>query len=199
MLPPFSMVLTAVPVEFDGVVTTDDSQASKPPPTKSLRTASTDVDERVSARKLAKHSSSRSRKPRSMPPSKKWPIGNLLAGEPAALAWNGHGESTSAVLTVAQHGSPFGTDGGPTQSAVWVVVPAIRSSVPLIAPLPVMSPPGPFHWNTRMVTLPPPLVKSLSTRMSPSVWSPGPNDPPASAVTSSWKNQKPMTASPLFE
>ena len=48
----------------------------------------------------------------------------------------------------------------------------MMSSVPSMAPDPGMSPPGPFHWNTRTVEVSPPLVKSLRTRTSPSLWVP---------------------------
>jgi hypothetical protein len=61
------------------------------------------------------------------------------------LGSNGHGATSTFVLTVAQNGSLLGTLGGPTQSAGVAVVPAIRSSVPLIAPDPGIEPPGPFH------------------------------------------------------
>ncbi len=67
----------------------------------------------------------------------------------------------------------------------------------------------PYHSNTRMFGTVPPLLKLLSTRMSPfesSVRSPGVplsscavckpvKVPPAFAVTSLWKNQKPICAS----
>jgi hypothetical protein len=50
------------------------------------------------------------------------------------LGTNGHGEGVMSRLTVAQNGSLAGALGGPTQSAGVASVPAIRSSVPLMAP-----------------------------------------------------------------
>src|SRR5262245_5483640 len=79
MLWPNTICPKGFPAASDGVVTTEDSQRSKVPPTKSFRIESTEVEARDSARKLAKHSPPRLRKLRSIPPSKKWPAGNTLA------------------------------------------------------------------------------------------------------------------------
>ncbi len=61
--------VTVPPAPVDGVVDICALQTPKPPPTKSLSVASTDCEERVSDRKLEKHSSPRPRKLRSTPPS----------------------------------------------------------------------------------------------------------------------------------
>ena len=69
MLSPSEIEVSGFPFAADGVVTTFASQTSNVPPAKSLSVAFTDVEDRVSAMKLEKHSSSRWRKARSMPPS----------------------------------------------------------------------------------------------------------------------------------
>src|SRR5258705_13892145 len=89
-----------------------------------------------------------------------------------------------------------------------VAVPVISQRLPL--PAGSMKAAVAVHWlgllihlRTLMVLVPPPPVKALSTKMSPSVWMAGSPFPSTKVhfgptETSFWKNQKPMLASPLL-
>src|SRR5438034_9213533 len=69
------------------------------PRAKSCSTASVLAEERVSAKKLAKHSAPGTNLLMLIAPSKKHPAGKTL-GEPV-LGWYGHGEAVGEELTLA--------------------------------------------------------------------------------------------------
>src|SRR5262249_49928624 len=164
----------------------------KLPSTKSFRVALVDCEERVSARKVEKHSPAIPRLVASMPPSYSSPGWKMLAA--LFLGANGHGEGLAALFTSAQKSSASAG----VQVAGFAVPPA-RSSRPLAV-----------QKKTRTVGVPPPWVKSLRIRMSPwvrtlppasnvqAVCAPGPNVPLASGATFLRKNQKPICESPLL-
>src|SRR5262245_4229050 len=151
-------------------------QVLKLPITKSDRVAVGLWDDRVSAMKLAKQLP-RPSAVRSTPSSRNSPAAGLVRW---LLSSNAHGTAIGPVLTIAKV-VPVG------------VVTGTR--------LPVAS--LPVHRNTLMVETPPPWVKSLTRRMSPSAWVPTNGLPllVGELVLSPigfWKNQKPAVASPLL-
>src|SRR3954453_1654441 len=94
----------------------------------------------------------------------------------------GHWAGSPPALTTAQTLSSAAT-------ALQSAAVATRCSVPFV------SPPDPTHSNTRMFDTVPPFVKSLRTRMSPTVWEPvkevlplAPGVQPAGL----WGNQEPI-------
>src|ERR1043166_10258195 len=92
-------------------------QVSNLPLPKAESVAFTEVEDRVSAKKLAKHTSPGTNRVMLMAPSKKLPGGNLLA-EPT-LGVYGQGEAMFVLLTTEQIAPPRGAE---LQSAPVVIL-----------------------------------------------------------------------------
>src|SRR5262245_21061213 len=176
---------------FDGAVVRFAVQLPKFPSTKSFSVAVGEVEERVSERKLAKHSLAIAADscPRLRPPSKNAPFRKVLL---PLLSVNGHGEIVPfAAFTMPQK---LSTAAAPH---VRFVPPPSDWSVPFV------SPPEPTHSKTLIVDVPPPLLKSDRMRMSPTLWNSGALSlvkvPLAvSSPIRFWSSQKPSWASPLL-
>src|SRR5262245_15155557 len=153
----------------------------KLPITKSDRVAVGLCEERVSARKLAKQPL-RPRAVRSTPSSRNSPWFGTLS--PLLFTYDqGCAGPRGPLFTIAKVSPPMG--------------------LPLLSGtrLPVAS--SPTHVKTLMVETDPPMVKSLTSRMSPSEWVPTKRPVPFPltlelSVTLFRKNQKPAVAAPLL-
>src|SRR5438552_6483835 len=128
--------------------------SGKLPITKSERVAVGDCDERVSARKLEKQPC-KPRAVRSTPSSRNSPAAGCVA--PLLLVYD-HGTLIGPPFTIAKVSPLIG-------------LPLLRATRPPVLSLPT-------HLNTLMVEVEPPMVKSLTRRMSPSACWPVKGWPP---------------------
>src|SRR5215211_745887 len=154
---------TAVPgvtAESETCVVIAPEQCASCPVTKSFSCEPIEFDVRVSARKVEKHESARPKGRRSMPPSKKCPTGKKPVGPTFGV--KAHGEISTRAFVVPQRESPFGTLGGPTQSAGVMASPAIRHGFELQPGVTK----GTSHLKTLTVAFAPLAWKSVRTRMS---------------------------------
>src|SRR5262249_38779399 len=151
-------------------------QVLKAPITKSDRVASSLWEERVSAMKLEKQPP-RPRAVRSTPSSRNSPAAGLVRW---LLSVKDQGTETDPEFTIAKGVVP-----GAETGSRWPVVSS------------------PVQRKTVIVETEPPTVKSLTSRMSPSLWVPVNGLPLEVGLlvlrpTGFWKNQKPAVASPLL-
>ena len=151
----------------------------KLPTTKSESVAVGLWEERVSARKLEKQAL-RPRAVRFTPSSRNSPAAAVVSW---LLFTKDQGSEIGAPFTIAKVLPPMG-------------LPLLRATR-----LPVLS--SPTHLKTLIVETEPPVVKSLTSKISPSRWVPVKGWPPLVVTLGFspigfWKNQKPAVASPLL-
>ena len=129
---PLASILTPDP-SF-GVVVSPDVQAPNPPSTNAFKTDVVEVEDRVSSRKLAKHSPPRPSADRLTPASKNSPFSAPLLGVPL-LSVNDHGMVMVLEFTRPQKASPAPADAQLAVVEVRRIRRLLSPQVPAVAPV----------------------------------------------------------------